>query len=198
MIFQPDAIWFSGGKQFKSSIVVAWLRGVKKEIFFSAVAREQTIGEWKQNGATTAIHVLPACVCYCFRLCVWSCVCFNLYLVIAIIAFSCNWHIECLCVSLRVCFVWLFSCNFNCRKKCARENNSRFAARAVGWVSAGTRESAREREQSRREYAKEISVSLWLLGLSLRSRFFSCYCLMLIIVLSDALRRVRTRSCLNR
>lgn len=66
--------------------------------------------------------------------------------------------------------------------ECARENNSRFvASRAVGWKSASAhaRERAPYRENS---FAKEISVSLWLLGSSLPSRcvfFFGCYCLRL-------------------
>lgn len=42
----------------------------------------------------------PASICLSVWVCVWCL--FNLYLVFAIIAFSCNWHIECVCV-----WVWV-------------------------------------------------------------------------------------------
>lgn len=136
---------------------------LKKETF-SVLLREQTIGECENKiRPTTTIHGASAqnvlrCVsvwvCYCFRL--RDCV-FNLYLVFAIIAFSCNWHIECVCV-------WV--CVWNAR---ARENNSRFvrwrAARAVGWLRAHAR-LASERTHSRvsgeRERFQFQSVATWI------------------------------------
>lgn len=86
----------------------------------------------------------------------WLCV-FNLYLVFAIIAFSCNWHIECVCVC---------ECVWNAR---ARENNSRFvrwrAARAVGWVRAHARhawERTHSRVSGERERFQFQSVATWI------------------------------------
>lgn len=86
----------------------------------------------------------------------WLCV-FNLYLVFAIIAFSCNWHIECVCVC---------ECVWNAR---ARENNSRFvrwrAARAVGWLRAHARrawERTHSRVSGERERFQFQSVATWI------------------------------------
>lgn len=77
----------------------------------SVLLREQTIGETKRKMATEAIHaralserasvLLFSSACVFVFKCV--CLCFNLYLVFAIIAFSCNWHIVSEWVSVCVC-----------------------------------------------------------------------------------------------
>lgn len=171
------------------------MRAVEKGNIFSAVARANNRRIWKQN---TAYYDDPWCqrservtVCVLLFSSAWLCV-FNLYLVFAIIAFSCNWHIECVCVC---------ECVWNAR---ARENNSRFvrwrAARAVGWVRAHARR-AWERTHSRvcREWwAREISVSVC--GYLDRAcvRDFCLLSFHYAIVLSHASRRARFLTCLNR
>lgn len=138
------------------------MRAVEKGNIFSAVARANNRRMWKQN---TAYYDDPWCqrsdrvtVCECVLLfsSAWLCV-FNLYLVFAIIAFSCNWHIECVCVC---------ECVWNAR---ARENNSRFvrwrAARAVGWLRAHARrawERTHSRVSGERERFQFQSVATWI------------------------------------
>lgn len=169
--------------------------GWKRKHFQCCCASKQSANMKTKYGLLrrSMVPALRTCdsVCVLLFSSAWLCV-FNLYLVFAIIAFSCNWHIECVCVCVSV---------WNAR---ARENNSRFvrwrAAHAVGWVRAHARR-AWERTHSRvcREWwARKISVSVC--GYLDRAcvRDFCLLSFHYAIVLSHASRRARFLTCLNR
>lgn len=166
--------------------------GWKRKHFQCCCASKQSANVKTKYGLLrrSMVPALRTCdsVCVLLFSSAWLCV-FNLYLVFAIIAFSCNWHIECVCVC---------ECVWNAR---ARENNSRFvrwrAAHAVGWVRAHARrawERTHSRVSGERERFQFQSVATWI---EPAFAIFVCY-RFITRLFSPTRLRARFLTCLNR